>query len=61
MPDASATRGFGLAGRIFFASALLVVAVLGITFGITSFQANRTADATIQRALGATRTAVEDF
>src|SRR5512146_249926 len=61
MPDASATKGFGLAGKIFFASALLVVAVLGITFGITSFQANRTADAAIQRALDATRTAVEDF
>jgi eukaryotic-like serine/threonine-protein kinase len=61
MPDASATKGFGLAGKIFLASALLVVAVLGITFGITSFQANRTADASIQRALTATRTAVEDF
>jgi serine/threonine-protein kinase len=61
MPDASATKGFGLAGKIFLASALLVVAVLGITFGITSVQANRTADAAIQRALGATRTAVEDF
>ena len=61
MPDASATRGFGLAGKIFLASALLVVAVLGITFGITSLQANRTADASIQRALTAARTAVEDF
>ncbi|HMA45491.1 MAG TPA: protein kinase [Gemmatimonadales bacterium] len=61
MPDASGTKGFGLAGKIFLASALLVVAVLGITFGITSFQANRTADASIQRALTATRTAVEDF
>src|SRR5512142_2057058 len=61
MPDASATKGFGLAGKIFLASALLVVAVLGIAFGITSFQANRTADASIQRALTATRTAVEDF
>jgi serine/threonine-protein kinase len=61
MPDASATRGFGLAGKIFIASALLVVAVLGITFGITSLQANRTADASIQRALTAARTAVEDF
>ena len=61
MPDASATRGFGLAAKIFLASALLVVVVLGITFGVTAQQANRTADASIQRALTATRTAVEDF
>jgi eukaryotic-like serine/threonine-protein kinase len=63
MPDANATKGvrFGLAGKIFLASALLVAVVLGVTFGVTSFQANRTADASIQRALAATRTAVEDF
>jgi serine/threonine-protein kinase len=63
MPDASATRGvrFGLAGKIFVASALLVAAVLGLTFGVTSFQANRTADASIRRALGNTRTAVEAY
>ncbi len=63
MPDASATRrrGFGLAGKIFVASALLVVAVLGVTFGVTSFQANRTADAAIHRALDNTRGAVEDY
>jgi serine/threonine-protein kinase len=63
MPDASATRGvrFGLAGKIFIASALLVAAVLGLTFGVTSFQANRTADASIRRALGNTRTAVEAY
>jgi type VI protein secretion system component VasK len=63
MPDASATRrrGFGLAGKIFVASALLVVAVLGVTFGVTSFQANRTADAAIHRALDNTRVAVEDY
>jgi HAMP domain-containing protein/predicted Ser/Thr protein kinase len=63
MPDASATkrRGFGLAGKIFIASALLVVAVLGVTFGVTSFQANRTADAAIHRALDNTRVAVEDY
>jgi hypothetical protein len=63
MPDASATRGvrFGLAGKIFVASALLVAVVLGVTFGVTSFQANRTADASIERALAASRTAVEDF
>jgi eukaryotic-like serine/threonine-protein kinase len=63
MPDASATRPsrFGLAGKIFITSALLVVVVLGLTFGVTSYQANRTADAAIDRALQATRTAVEDF
>ena len=63
MPDASATSGsrFGLAGKIFVASALLILAVLGVTFGVTSFQANRTADAAIGRALAATRTSVEDF
>ncbi|HET7790895.1 MAG TPA: protein kinase [Gemmatimonadales bacterium] len=58
MPDASATRGFGLAGKIFLASTLLVVAVLGVTFGVTSLQANRTADLSIQRALANTRGAV---
>ncbi len=63
MPDASATSGtrFGLAGKIFVASALLIAAVLGITFGVTSYQANRTADASVGRALLATRTAVLDF
>jgi eukaryotic-like serine/threonine-protein kinase len=63
MPDASGTRSshFGLAGKIFITSALLVVVVLGVTFGVTSYQANRTADAAIDRALQATRTAVEDF
>src|SRR5213592_4960152 len=61
MPDANATkptRAFGLTAKIFLASALLVVAVLGITFGVTSLQANRTADASIQRALSNTRGAV---
>ena len=63
MPDASATSStrFGLAGKIFVASALLIAAVLGVTFGVTSYQANRTADAAIDRALASTRTAVEDF
>src|SRR5258708_32857331 len=60
-PDASAIKTFGLAGKIFLASALLVVAVLGGTFGVTSIQANRTADATIGRQLANTRSAVEDF
>ena len=62
MPDASATKpSFGLTAKIFVASTLLVVAVLGITFGVTSLQANRTADASIHRALLATRRAVDDY
>src|SRR5437773_7430506 len=64
MPDANATkpaRAFGLTAKIFIASTLLVVAVLGITFGVTSIQANRTADASIHRALRATRRAVDDY
>src|SRR6266540_2330306 len=59
MPGSSAIRpAFGLFAKIFLASALLVVAVLGITFGVTSLQANRTADESIQRALSNTRGAV---
>src|SRR5206468_7507970 len=46
---------------IFLASALLVVAVLGATFGVTSLRANRTADESIHRALANTRRAVTDF
>ncbi|HEV2672362.1 MAG TPA: protein kinase [Gemmatimonadales bacterium] len=62
MPDASATKpAFGLTAKIFVASALLVVAVLGITFGVTSIQAKRTADASIHRALLATRRAVDEY
>ena len=62
MPGTSAIRpAFGLSAKIFFGSALLVVAVLGVTFGITSLQANRTADVAIARALDNTRFAVERF
>jgi len=62
MPDASATKpAFGLTAKIFLASTLLVVAVLGITFGVTSVKANRTADASIHRALLSTRRAVDDY
>jgi hypothetical protein len=50
-----------LTAKIFLASALLVVAVLGITFGVTSVQANRTADASIHRALLSTRRTVDDY
>ena len=61
MPDSSATKGFGLAGKIFLGSTLLVVAVLGAAFGVTSLEANRTADASIHRALLGTRSAVDDY
>jgi eukaryotic-like serine/threonine-protein kinase len=62
MPGANATKpAFGLTAKIFVASTLLVVAVLGITFGVTSVQANRTADASIHRALLSTRRAVDDY
>ncbi|HUC40679.1 MAG TPA: protein kinase [Gemmatimonadales bacterium] len=62
MPGASATRpAFGLTAKIFVASTLLVVAVLGITFGVTSVKANHTADASIHRALLSSRRAVDDY
>jgi len=64
MPGASGTRlrpAFGLTAKIFLASTLLVVAVLGITFGVTSVKANHTADASIHRALLSTRRAVDDY
>src|SRR3989475_7624759 len=64
MPAASATKpapAFGLTAKIFLASTLLVVAVLGITLGVTSIEAHRTADASIHRALLATRRAVDDY
>jgi serine/threonine-protein kinase len=63
MPGVSATSGprFGLGARIFVASTLLVVAVLGATFGVTSRRANRAADESIHRALVNTRGAVADF
>ncbi len=50
------------AGAPFFVAAtLLVVVVLGLTFGLTSFQAHRTADASIRRALLERRRGVESF
>ena len=62
MPGASATKpAFGLTAKIFLGSALLVLAVLGLTFGVTTVQANRTADASINRALQSTRRAVDDY
>jgi hypothetical protein len=44
--------------KLVLASALAVVAVLGITLGVSSFQANRAADASIRRALSDARHAV---
>jgi serine/threonine-protein kinase len=63
MPAANAIRGprVGLRGKIFIAATLLIVAVLGVTFGVTSLQANRTADVSIQRALARTAGAVENL
>jgi serine/threonine-protein kinase len=62
MPDANATKpAFGLTAKIFLGSALLVLTVLGLTFGVTTVQANRTADASIALALQATRSAVDDY
>src|SRR5258708_33779384 len=62
MPDASATKpAFGLTAKIFLASTLLVVAVLGITFGVTSVKAHPTADASIHPALLSPRRAVDDY
>src|SRR5712692_1896597 len=63
MPDATATRRvrFGLAAKIFLAATLLVVVVLGLVFGLTSLQANRTADAAIRRALVGHRRSVQAF
>src|SRR2546423_11557674 len=62
MPAESATKpALGLTAKIFLASALLVVAGLAITFGVTTIQANRTADASIHRALLSTRRAVDEY
>src|SRR5438034_5259576 len=72
MPGSSATRPapapaaapappFGLTAKIFLASALLVVAVLGITFGVKSVKAHPAAHASIHRALLSTRRAVDDY
>ena len=54
-------KAVSVTNKIFLSSALLVVVVLGGTLGVTSFQANRTADAAIHRGLLNTRHAVENF
>ncbi len=63
MPDASATRPIrlGLGAKIFAAASLSIAAVLGVTLGLTTFQANRTADASIRRALAGVRRGVQAF
>ncbi|HXQ29840.1 MAG TPA: protein kinase [Gemmatimonadales bacterium] len=63
MKTSSDTSGirFGLTTRVFAASTLLVVAVLGLTFGLTSVRANRSADEAVHRALANTRRAATDF
>jgi HAMP domain-containing protein len=62
MRDVSSTsKGprFGLAWKIFLASVVLIVAVLGATLVYTSWEANRAADASIRRALANTHHAVD--
>src|SRR5437773_6139054 len=61
MPDASGIRParLGLTAKVFLAATLLVVVVLGVTFGLTSLQAHRTADESIRRALVGRRRGVQ--
>ena len=62
MRDASSTdKGprFGLAWKLFAASVVLIVAVLGATLAYTSWQANRAADVSIRKALQNTHRAVD--
>ncbi len=63
MPDASATRTarLGLGAKIFIAATLSVVGVLGVTLGLTSLSADRTADESIRRALAGVRRGVQAF
>src|SRR3989454_167558 len=63
MPDASGIRPapLGLTAKVFLAATLLVVGVLGVTFGLTSLQAHRTADESIRHALVGRRRGVQAF
>src|SRR6266849_473294 len=63
MPDASATRParLGLGAKIFIAATLSVTGVLGVTLGLTSVQAERTADEAIRRGLGGVRLSEQAF
>jgi len=58
MGETAPRGGFGLAARIFVSSALVVVAVLLTSLGLTFVQANRTAEAAIGSALLRNRVAV---
>src|SRR2546425_9257214 len=51
----------GLRAKIFIAATLSVVGVLGVTLGLTSLVANRTADESIRRALAGVRRGVQAF
>src|SRR5438128_3200990 len=51
----------GLRAKIFIAATLSVVGVLGVTLGLTSLVANRTADEAIRRALAGVRRGVQAF
>src|SRR5213593_312639 len=63
MPATSVIRvpRLGLGAKIFVAATVSVAAVLGVTLGLTSLQANRTADAAIRRALAGVRRGVQAF
>src|ERR1700704_697300 len=63
MPDASARSParLGLGAKIFIAATLSVMGVLGVTLGLTSVQAERTADESIRRALAGVRRGVQAF
>src|SRR5437899_280942 len=63
MPVTSATKfpRLGLGAKIFVAATVSVAAVLGVTLGLTSLQANRTADGAIRRALRGVRRGVQAF
>jgi serine/threonine-protein kinase len=63
MLDASARSParLGLGAKIFIAATLSVMGVLGVTLGLTSVQAERTADESIRRALAGVRRGVQAF
>ncbi|HYK82164.1 MAG TPA: protein kinase [Gemmatimonadales bacterium] len=61
MPGSIAIRALrlGLAAKTFAAATLAIAAVLGVTFGLASLQATRTADAAIRSALAGVRQSVQ--
>ena len=50
----------GLAPRIFLSTALVIVVVLGGALVLTKHRADKTADQSIEKALTATQSAIED-